>query len=175
MTTETTDHARGNASSWMDTVNEYARALNPETWERLEELRSQVEDARDSVDSLDESALSSVALDAGENAEYTELLALEEEYRDEDHAREMAEESALSVEVRSDWHNPGEDADPGEFMILLSTGGPALRIVGDLDKGSPSNPRLEYQDWGTPWTEYGGDNFDPDALETFCGVFYFGE
>ena len=43
---------------------------------------------------------------------------------------------------------------PEEFEILLCTGGPACRIVGDLDEScQPSSARIEHQDWGTPWTE----------------------
>lgn len=40
-------------------------------------------------------------------------------------------------------------------MVLLSTGGPALRIIGGLDEyGQPNEPRLQWQDWGTPWTDH---------------------
>jgi hypothetical protein len=43
-------------------------------------------------------------------------------------------------------------AKPSEFMILLCTGGPAVRIRGELDRYSePEKPRIEYQDWFTPW------------------------
>ena len=96
---------------------------------------------------------------------------------DEDEARQTIQEDALSVQVRSGWYTLGEDQpEPEEFEILLCTGGPAVRIVGDLNSGSPDRPRLEYQDWFTSWTEY----FPPteqerDALQTYCEQFYFGE
>jgi hypothetical protein len=92
-------------------------------------------------------------------------------------AQERIQESVLSVEVRTSWHTVGNDDDKStEYNILLTTGGPALRIIGDLDKYcQPENARLEWQDWGTPWTEYRLDAEDDDAVLTFAQQFYFGE
>src|SRR6266436_6720207 len=59
--------------------------------------------------------------------------------------------NALSVSVRSEWQTPCSQLTPAEFQILLCTGGPACRIIGDLDGGDPTTARLEYQDWFTPW------------------------
>jgi hypothetical protein len=102
-----------------------------------------------------------------------------EEFTDADEIREEAQESALEVQVRGDWHAPGdtEASEATEYYILLSTGGPALRIVGDLDRGQPdSRPRLQHQDWGTPWTEVYPDAEDWDeAVNWYLGCFYFGE
>lgn len=94
---------------------------------------------------------------------------------DEDEARERIQEDALSVEVRSDWQSLGEDLTPAEFCILLCTGGPAVRIIGDLVRGEPSRPRVQHQDWGTPWTEYFPTAEEREALQTYCQQFYFGE
>ncbi|QRF76174.1 hypothetical protein Thermo_01691 [Thermoplasmatales archaeon] len=78
-----------------------------------------------------------------------------EEYHDEDAVRTAIEEDPLEVQVRSGWTNPGEKLEPEEFEILLCTGGPAVRIVGEFDSdGRPKRAWMEYQDWGTPWTEY---------------------
>lgn len=92
-----------------------------------------------------------------------------------DDVEERIQESPLSVQIRGGWHSVGEQAEDEEFEILLSTGGPALRIVGDLGQYKPERPRLQYQDWGTPWTEYIVTGEDREALETFCQQFYFGE
>ena len=112
------------------------------------------------------------------------VAALEKAEREDDEgakdeARETLQEDALSVQVRGGWHSPGDEegAKAEEFEILLCTGGPACRIVGDLtEHGQPERPRLQYQDWGTPWTEYFTMNRDErEALESYCAQFYFGE
>jgi hypothetical protein len=53
-----------------------------------------------------------------------------------DDARREIEESVLSVAVRDAWRSPGQPTEdgPDEYEILLSTGGPALRIWGKLGK-----------------------------------------
>ena len=75
----------------------------------------------------------------------------------EDQTEEGAEaiyETPLEVLVRSPWYLPFEDASPAEYQILLCTGGPAVRITGRLENGSPVSAKLEYQDWFQPWMEY---------------------
>ena len=101
-----------------------------------------------------------------------------EEYHDEEKARQAIEEDALSVEVRASWHSPGdpEGQKPDEFMILLCTGGPAVRIIGGLSEhGEADSVRLEYQDWFTPWETCPITSDQTEILLTFAGCFYFGE
>lgn len=91
---------------------------------------------------------------------------------------EAMREAPLSVEIRSGWLEPGDGAsmDPDEFRILLSTGGPALRIMGELNHGEPSRCWLEHQDWGTPWTRYFSRSADrANALRWFASLFWYGE
>lgn len=118
--------------------------------------------------------------DADNGEELAELVAavtLDGEEVDEETARQRIEEDPLSVLVRSGWYSLGaEDADtkPEEFEILLSTGGPAVRIIGNLDEnGEPTRARLEVQDWGKPWTEY--FQTERDTLLAYCRCFCFGE
>lgn len=98
-------------------------------------------------------------------------------YRDsQDDAAQRIQEDPLEVAVRSGWHAPGAEGEPEEFMILLCTGGPAVRIRGALGRFcQPERAWLEYQDWGTPWTEYFGENFDVAVLLAYCQQFYFGD
>ena len=94
-------------------------------------------------------------------------------------APDAIQESILGAEVRTDWHAPGDsDNKPSEYLILLSTGGPACRIIGDLDSYClPTSAKLEYQDWGTPWTRYYNNMTDEDdeKLLLYASQFYFGE
>jgi hypothetical protein len=98
---------------------------------------------------------------------------------DTDAIREEITESALSVQVRADWYSPADGMDAGdiqpvEYCILLSTGGPALRITGRVGRhGEPDTAEMQWQDWGTPWTTYG--DADSDVLLRFASHFYFGD
>ncbi len=97
----------------------------------------------------------------------------------QDAVTEYAREIPLSVTVRSDWHFPGEAFTAAEFEILLSTGGPACRIIGELNRGSVAwqsgcRPVMQHQDWFKPWTESSYD-IDTNALLWFCEQFYYGE
>jgi hypothetical protein len=100
-----------------------------------------------------------------------------------DAARDAILESPLSVQVRSGWVSPGANMEAFEFEILLSTGGPACRIIGTLNlNNEPRRASLEYQGWGTPWKKYFGanprrDRDTHDALQetllAYCREFYF--
>lgn len=196
MTTE--NHAIEQAQAQMDSIRDMVAALDLD-FDRLEELRAErtnltdeLEAAADCVryhhnDELDENGpeiehaeyrrcRDELAEWDEENAdELEELEAAAGDCSDRDEAEERIQDDALSVEVRSDWHTPGDGSDPTEFQILLCTGGPAVRIMGEMEQGEPSRAWLEYQDWGIPWTErvnQGGDHY---ALLTYARCFYFGE
>ncbi len=103
-------------------------------------------------------------------------VEIDGEQVDRETAIERIQEDPLSIEVRTDWHEVGaEDNKPTEYNILLCTGGPACRIIGDLDQYcQPTTAKIEYQDWGTPWTRYGDTSEDEDnALLTYAQQFYF--
>lgn len=101
-------------------------------------------------------------------------------------ARQAIEEDALSVQVRSAWYSPGSrraNVSPAEYEILLCTGGPAVRIIGDLNEhGEPENAKLQHQDWGTPWTDWNGRDTIPatwpeiePTLLAYARTFYFAD
>lgn len=133
---------------------------------------------------LDETTLETLkTLHAGSVASVVEMAeALETARNDQDDdaeeaAREVIEQDALSVEVRGGWRIPGADGDGAEeYRILLTTGGPAVRIVGDLSQyGEPETAFLEVQDWGTQWTRFPVTSEAAAMLLTYAGCFYFGE
>ena len=127
--------------------------LDPDFWERLEELR-EMEDRTPE-----------------DEAELAKMEDVREHCEDEGDARDAILEDALSVEVRSDWHTPGDSGADTAYCILLSTGGPAARIVGDLDQWKqPSSATLQVQDWCTPWTDYRGA--DEDTMLKYARCFF---
>lgn len=67
---------------------------------------------------------------------------------------------------------PGKPLEPDEFLVLLTTGGPAVRITGSLTAGRPSNPRLECQDWFTPWEAVPTSTSEDAAMVKFCSYFF---
>ena len=93
----------------------------------------------------------------------------------QENAREQIDEDPLSVEVRSEWVSPGGETELVEYRILLCTGGPAVRITGDLGRfNEPDSAQLEYQDWFTPWERYRETTDDEDAaLLRYARQFYF--
>ena len=61
-----------------------------------------------------------------------------------------------------------------QYEILLSTGGPATRLIGDLDEyNEPESVSLQYQDWGTPWTDYPLTSAQEEALLDYARTHYF--
>lgn len=132
--------------------------------------------ARDCAKACLESILSDI--DALNKAEETnEKVEYDNEQLDADQIKERLQESAYSVQVRSDWQTPGQTLEPNEFTIELAGGGPAVRIFGTLDEyNQPSHAYIEYQDWGTPWTEYFPEQSGwQNKLLTYCQCFWFGD
>jgi hypothetical protein len=81
----------------------------------------------------------------------------------------------LSFQVRSGWCDGKEYMEPEEFCLLLSTGGPASRIIGDLGEfNAPENIQIQGQDWFTPWCSLGPWDYPEDgeeALQWYCARF----
>lgn len=195
--TDKNENARQQAMAQMASIREMVAALECD-YERLEELkdeRAELEEAsNDAAKEYDENQdpaqvddLKAALLKAEEDLldwieengeELQELLDAAGDSEDADDARQRIEEDALSVEVRGDWHTPG-DSDGGaatEFKILLCTGGPAVQIKGDLDEyNQPSRAYLQCQDWFTAWEDVILDSSDYAALLTYAQVFYFGD
>ena len=104
------------------------------------------------------------------------LLNSNDDTRDD--AEQTIQEDALSVEVKSDWHTPGdnENSKATEYNILLCTGGPAVRIIGDLNEYlEPETAQIEHQDWFTAWEQYPLTNEEQGTLLVYARCFWFGE
>lgn len=150
------DTAKDQAQAQYETIVSMLETLDLD-WTRLEDLRS-----FDPEDMTPEDI-----------RELAHLDALADGCEDHDAAYDRIQEDPLEITVRSDWTAPGQTLEANEFCILLCTGGPAVRIVGELDRGQPVRAWIEYQDWGTPWTQYFGA--DQDVLIRYASMFYFGE
>jgi hypothetical protein len=174
------NRARDQAAAQLESICEMVAALDKEAaanWysrdlprERCVELLTSIDiECRDDepLEDLREAVASNILDDTLEPDDF--------EF-DEERAQTDIQEDPLSVEVRSDWHAPGDEEGPTEFNILLCTGGPAVRIIGDLNAHSePEDPHLEYQDWFTRWERFHIDNDEQqEALLKYCQQFYFG-
>jgi len=158
-----TDNAKDQAAIQLASIRIMLIAANCD-YKRLGTLRDEREDSDGATE-----------WDAENSEELAQLTADAGYCKDRDAAIEIIKEDPLSVEVRADWCEPGEtDNKPTEFRILLCSGGPAVRILGDLDcYGQPTRAYLQYKDWGTPWTDY----FETGAADTlleYAAYFYFG-
>jgi len=133
------------------------------TQERTKALQHAIDNAEGFVENVVRlhKAYQEAMLDSDEDCE-----ALEEE----------AYALALSLEVRSDWQSVGDTLEPTQGRLLISTGGPALQVLLDIDDGRGSNPCLQIADWGVNWTDYkpkgGADAWD--ALDWFADLWCFG-
>lgn len=144
-----------------ESIAEMVAALECD-YDRLEELREQMGIVE--------------VMDPDETEELRQLEEAAGDCESREDAEQRIMEDPLSVQVRNGWHDPGAESEPEEFEILLSTGGPATRIIGELDEHcEPTRARLQAQDWFTQWTDYTGDAVSQGDLLTYCRCFYFGE
>jgi hypothetical protein len=134
-------------------------------YERLQELRDEREAFEDNSEAL--------AQWTDENAdELNDLEHAAGDCTEEEEARTRIQEDPLSIEVRSGWIQSGGEMEATEFRIVLCTGGPHVEIMGELDAyQQPRRAWLQYQDWGTPMTQF--FNIEQSTLLTYCQEFYF--
>ena len=167
------NYAKEQAKAQYESICDMVAALEVD-YDRLEELRTNAQAAEANPDEPEDYP----ALDADDQAEYEALQAAAGDCENQDAARDRIQEDPLSVQVRSGWYSPGwsdqfGNQPPEEFEILLCTGGPAVRIMGELDEyGQPVKAWMEHQDWFKPWTQWSGA--DQEVLLAYCREFYFG-
>jgi hypothetical protein len=177
-----------NDTNWVEQIGQPAYSAIVEMVAALQADRDRLEELRDERDSWEPESdeerraakrpfpnpqtwAEAFPEDDEELAELVAAVTLDGEEIDEDEARQRIDEDPLSLRIF------GEKTD-GEweatsYELLLTTGGPAVRIVGDLNGSEASSARLEVQDWGKPWTEY--FQTENDTLMAYVGCFYFGE
>ena len=107
------------------------------------------------------------------------VKALDDDEAGRDDAIDAIHEDPLSVAVRSGWYTLAESRrampEPEEYMILLCTGGPAVRIIGELGRyNEPESATIQYQDWFTPWVELPLGEGEEETVLTYAQQFYFG-
>lgn len=73
----------------------------------------------------------------------------------------------LSVQYRSGWSTSPKNWDLDQIEILLSTGGPACRVLIYLSGNGEIQTAIECQDWGMPWREISLTPEQRDAVNTF--------
>ena len=153
MTTQDNNRAKEQAEAQLSSIREMMAAASLD-WEELEELRDQYAEAVENCEEIPDELRDTLE----------ELEEQAGEYASQEEAEEAIYNNPLDIQFRSGWASSAEDLEPEEFSILLCTGGPAVRIVGELgNHGEPCRAWLEYQDWGTPWTMlFDGQS---DALE----------
>jgi hypothetical protein len=164
-----------------DSIAEMVAALECD-YDRLEELREERDDLRAEFDAEPANAgvdfmnwaRNQTALTSEEVDEFIALETAAGDCESRDDAEQRIQESSLEITLSGEW-NLGDTPKADKAYILLGTGGPATRIVCELDVTmEPHRAYIQAQDWGTQWTDCLGV-IDQDTLLTYCQQFYFGE
>jgi len=163
----------------MASIREMVAALECD-YDRLEELRDErdafeIENPSapdETVSATPESVAAWAEANPGDAAELAELEEAAGDCTDREDAEQRIHDDPLSLQFRSGWESSKEDFEPAEFELLLTTGGPAVRILGEIQDGEAHRAWLEVQDWGKPWTHY-YEADTADVLLTYCRCFCF--
>ena len=134
-----------------------------QTEQAQQQAKAQLEAIHELMEAMEEASTGNEVIFDGEAMDWEDL-------------QERGQELPLSVLVRSAWQTPGESLESSEFEILLCTGGPAVRIRGNLSQHrQPESAHIEYQDWFTSWQRLPVNGADEEALLGFAWLFWFGE
>jgi hypothetical protein len=137
-------------------------------YERLAELRDLRSEYRENATTGGD--------DCGFGDDEAEELAELEKAAGDCESREDAEqrihEDPLSLELSGTW-TPGNTPVADKAILLLGTGGPAVRLIVELGEyAEPHRAYLQVQNWGTPWTDVFTDS---ETLLRYAQCFYYGE
>lgn len=162
-TEEKHDHAKHNAEAHLESIVAMTK--------RLDHCRE--------CDGDEDCKLTAQEIFAGLDRFYSEGDEATEDDRLSYHTMEDAEtdiqESILEVSVSAEgWYRPGEKLKPDTYRILLTTGGPACQVKGDLNEfGQPLTAEIQYQDWGTRWMRLPTTSEQDEALMEYARQFYY--
>ena len=147
-------HAIGNANSHLDSLNALGVLLGfIDSGANFEELATLEGD--DDFDG-DGAKFREACAELGQDTEYV---------TDEDEARSIIDEYGLAVEWIAKRGGHDTSWSFWGFEWLLSTGGPACRVVARCDEhGHCESARIEWQDWFQPWTALDADVQDNALL-----------
>jgi hypothetical protein len=172
------DHGHQQAKAQAASISAMVAALQCD-YDRLDELRAERADLAETLADQEHPKEIRAAMDAlacWDDANAEELNTLEHEAGDcenYDEALQTIEQDPLSVETRSGWTSIGDTMSAEEFRIVLCTGGPHVEIRGEFDiHGNPYRAWMQYQDWGTPLTQF--FDVEESTLLTYCRQFCFG-
>lgn len=138
-----------------------------------EDDRNDVSAARSYLESIVEYYALSQDIDDG-----AETVEVDGETVPEDEFQDFIQRNVLQVGIRdSGFWEPGGPPDPDEYMILLATGGPSVRVWGNIGVyGEPNSAEIQQQDWFTPWkTVYNTTDDEDEALLWYAQQFYWGD
>lgn len=167
MTEPETDWADKIGKPAYESIADMVAALECD-YDRLEELREMKAEWDKRDEKLDDDY--PAEFDADDAEELEELEAAAGDHKDRDEAAERIQEDPLSIRIFGERVKGEWEVDKAE--ILLTTGGPAVRIMCEMDQhAEPHRAWLEVQDWSKPWTQYFGA--DQDVLLTYCRQFCF--
>ena len=159
MTTQDNDRAKDQARAQYEYIAALMAAQRLD-WVLLEELRDQYAEAVECCEEIPDELRDTLE----------ELEEAAGDWADVEDVQREIDEHPLCIEYRSGWNTSAEDLQAEEFCILLCTGGPAVRIVGEIgEHGQPCRAWIEYQDWGTAWTQYFGA--DQETLIDYATAF----
>ena len=144
------------------------------TAECIADMVAALECDYDRLEELREFKISEGLMNVAAFGELLELKKAAGDCTDREDAERRIHEYPLSIELTGTW-TIGDKPVADRALILLCTGGPAVRIVCELDDYmEPRRAWIQAQDGFMPWTDVLG-GVDSDALLTYCQQFYFGE
>ena len=90
---------------------------------------------------------------------------------------ERAEEGKTAIQENPLEIKTGKEFDGTRtYMILLGTGGPAARIIGELSEyDEPDSAEFQFQDWFEPWTTAQTTKEERETMIEYARHFYFEE